>query len=457
MPLQSESPEEVPTKTPEEIAIQQLTKVLGDSGTRRYSGCYMEEYNTDWRDEQRCNLVEKMRRGDATIRAALRAIKAPMLATEWNVVTDGEDTKDEEIRAEVEKQLFGMKRTWKEFLREALAYLDFGHYCFELLWEKREGRVVLADLAPRIPRSIQRWKLDDGSFGIRQMLETNDVPFPIAEIPAWKLLILTNDKEGDDVTGQSILRSAYKHYVFMELLYKIQGISAERFGVGIPVVKMKEGTGDTDKNDASDMAANVRSNEKGFIVLPWQIESFEIKTPEGGAAQAAGISAAIEFHSKQALMSVLANFLSLGDGGVGSLALSEDKTSFFLQVLNDIASYLVEQMSKQVIKQMVDLNYGERENYPYLKYSTLGDIDFKDLAETLSKLTSAGLVKTDAKIMQWIRREFKMPELTDEEMEMMEEQDIEANLSALETPKMTGDMELPEEEEAVEPVPKTKE
>lgn len=450
-PSPNEPQDETTVPTAAEMVVNQLTKVFGDSGTRRYSGYFIEDYNPEWRDDERVTLVEEMRRGDATIRAALRAIKSPMLSTDWNIVCDEDDEKAEEIRLFVEQNLFNMRRPWKEFLREALAYLDFGHYCFELIWEKRDGKIALADLAPRIPRSIQKWQLTDGSFGIRQVLQTNAVPVTFAEIPASKLLILTNDKEGDDVTGQSVLRSAYKHYVFNEILYKIQGISAERFGVGIPVVKLKEGSGAQDKTDAADMAGNIRSNEMGYIVLPPQVDTFVIQTPEGGAVQSGAMSAAIDHHSKQILMSVLANFLALGDGGVGSLALSEDKSSFFLQVVNDMASYFCEQIGSQVIRRIVDLNFGEQKYYPYLKFSSLGDVDFVNLSNALSTLATSGLVKPDAKIMQWVRREFKMPELTDDQMEMMEEQEIEAALGALESADSGGDMALPVDNMPAEP------
>lgn len=100
--------------------------VMGNSGTKEYAGYFMEEYNTAWRDDQRITNVEEMRRGDGAVRAGLRAIKSPLLATKWTINTKDDTPRGEEIRAFVDKNLLlGMDRSWKKFLREALAYLDF--------------------------------------------------------------------------------------------------------------------------------------------------------------------------------------------------------------------------------------------------------------------------------------------------------------------------------------------
>lgn len=445
--------------TSQDLAKKQLETVFGDSGTKRFSGYFIEEYNPEWRDDKRVENVEKMRRGDATIQGAMRAIKSPILSAEWNVVSDEDDEKSEEIREFVEHALFNMEgRTWKEFLREALNYLAFGHYVFEKLWKIEKGEILLRDLAPRIPSSIIKWKMKDGvTPGITQRVLNNDEGSVngMAEIPMSKLLILTNEKEGDDLSGQSIFRSAYKHWIFLELLYKIQGISAERFGVGIPVVYPGEGSGDEEQGKAEDMASNIRSNEKGYIVMPGPKKeggwTLEILTPGAGASAAnSAMDGAIKHHSSMILMSVMATFLQLGTNATGSYALSEDQSSFFLKCEQDMASYLAEQINAQVIKEMVDLNFGPQKCYPYLKATSLGDIDFGEYATTLSSLVNAGLVKMNAKMIQFVHREFKLPEISEEDMEMMQEQEIADALTGLEGGQGDG-MDVPQDDPQEDP------
>lgn len=435
--------------------VDNLKVTLGDSGTKRTGGYFYEEYNSDWTNRKRVDSVEEMRRGDGTCKGTLRALKAPLLATGWTIKTNGTKPKDEEIRLMVEKSLFGMKRTWKEFLREALAFLDFGHYCFELIWEKKGKYIVIKDIAPRIPHSILKWQLTDGSRGIVQQITTDEFPKATVEIPEDKLLILTYDKEGDDVTGQSVLRAGWKHYQIKQMLYKIQGIAAERWGVGIPVVTLGDGASEQEKSEAEEWGGNVRSNQQGFVVLPNKDYKLEILTPNGNP-QTSAIESAIEHHSKQILMSILASFIGLGTDGTGSYALSKDQSSFFLKALEDVACYLKEQITNQVIKRMVDINFGEQEQYPYLEFAPIGDIDYQEFSGALSSLTSAGLVKINSRLIQYVHETFGLPPLTQKDIEMMDEKDIEGELAELESAGSLavdqGDgMNIPEDDSVEEP------
>lgn len=416
-----------------ELTGATLFERRGDSGTKRFGGRYDEEYSNDWKDEKRIQNVEQMRRGDGAVKAILRAIKAPLMGAEWSVTTQDGTPKGEEIREFVEKNLFGMRRTWKTFLREALGFLDFGFYAFELIWEKRDGKIVLADLEPRIPRSIFRWKLKDGTFGIVQLLLNDETASYEAEIPASKLLILTNDKEGDDVTGQSILRAAHKHWYYKTNLYAISSIAAERYGVGVPVFTLPESSGDEEKAKAEDMAENIHSNEKSYAVLPHGWE-FEIKTPAGNP-QGAAMDNQVNHHNAQITLSVLATFLALGTDGTGSLALSKEQSSFFLNVLRDMGAYLREEAGNQLIRRMVDLNYGPQEKYPELTHTPLGDIDTKIFSETLKTLVDADLVDVDPRLKQFVHGVFNLPKISKERMEEMEEQKVEAELTKLENPE----------------------
>lgn len=404
----------------QELTVDQMKKVFGDSGTQRYSGFFQEEPNTQWRDEQRIDNVEEMRRTDAPVKAVLSAMKAPVMAAEWFV--EGED---EEIEEFVKENLFGMERQWKDFLRESWAFLDFGHYVFEIIWKLEDG-VRLADLAPRIPRSIQDWQTQDKKRGITQRIRTDEHDESQVDIPIEKLLVLTNDKEGDDVTGISVLRSAYKHYKYKDILYRIQGIAAERYGVGVPIAYMPENFGTAEKDKMEEALKNLRSNEKNYLLIPWPKESGEVEilTPNGNP-QGSQINDAIQHHNKMILMSVLATFLGLGTDSTGSFALSKDQSSFFLKHVEDKANYFAEQITEQVIKRLVHINFGEKAEVPKLKFTALGDIDFKEMSEVLKTISEAGLIHVDGKMKQFAHKTFKLPELSDEDAAKAEEEEKE--------------------------------
>lgn len=426
-----------------------IGKVLGDSGTQRFSGYFAEEYSQEWLDARRCTNVETMRRSDGTVKQLLLALKTPLLAVTPTVEVDSDDPIDLKARDLCEKSIFGMARTWKEFFREALTSLDFGFSVFELIYVKRDDGIYLSDLAARIQKSILNWQLDDGRRGIVQLIFTDEVGLKQLkfEIPMNKLLVFTNEKEGDDLTGQSVLRPAWKHFYIKDNLYKISAISCERYGVGVPVITTPESGGGGEKDMAEEIGRNLRANEKSFITLPSPGWKVEILTPSGNPQQGQ-IEQLIQHHDRQILAAGLAAFLNLGAGSTGSFALSQDQSSFFLTHIEDKARYYEEQITKQVFERLTQINFGKRDKYPYLKFPKLGDVDLSAYSTTIKTLNDAGLLKTSPKFTQFIHTTFKLPEITDEELEDMEIEEINSKMDALEAedqePEGEDDMPIDE-------------
>lgn len=394
---------------PPNLTLQQLESVWGDSGTQRWSGFFYEEPNAQMRDWDRIENIEEMRRTDGAVKAALTAVKAPILATDWRVEGD-----DQKVVDFVNDNIFKMRRPFKDFVRESHNYLDFGFSIFEKIWEKRGEYICLADLEPRIQHSIFRFRMSSGAPGITQVVKTDEFPRAYAEIPSEKIIILTNEKEGDDITGQSILRAAWKHYKMKDLLYRIQGISAERNGVGTPWVELPDGFADEEKQAVEEMLSNYRSNEKSYIATPPGYK-LSILTP-GRSNSGTDIIAGIQHHNSMIFQTVLATFMNLGTDGTGSLALSKDQSSFFLKVVEDKCGYFTAQFNKQVIEPLVRLNFGPDVDVPELKFSPLGDINFLEMAQTITALAGANAIEVDGTFKQFIAKMFKLPELSDDDV-----------------------------------------
>ncbi len=428
------------------VPEQLLPIVIGDSGTMRYGGFFHEDYEDKWADNfERVEIVEQMRRGDATVAQLLKACKAPILAAEWDIKIESDDPRQQEINDFVKENIFGMKRTWKNFLRQALTYLDFGFSVFEIIWEQKDGKFWIKDLAPRIQHSILRWKLSDGSRGVVQILRTDEALNYYAEIPINKCVVFTNDMEGDDITGIPLLRYAFKHWFLKNNLYQIAAISAERFGIGIPVFKMPVGAGPQDQKAAESLAANIRASEISNIVIPntWDIQ---ILVPAGRSTAGEDIKDQIEHHDRMILNAGLAGFLGLGTTDTGSFALEKGHEGFFLTHVEDRVSYLAEEYTNQVIKRLVDLNFGEQEIYPKLCYTHVGKEDKTAMATWIKALVDSGMLKPDPDTMEWVRDNFKIVPFSEEQKAMMEADEIDAQIAALQPPAPEPEEGSPEEE-----------
>ena len=437
------------------VPAPMLPIIIGDTGTMRYGGFFYEDYDAEWADVQRrVAIVEQMRRGDAQVAMLLKACKAPILAAEWDVKVDSEDPKHKEQEEFIRKNIFGMKRPWKNFLRQALTSIDFGFSVFEICLEMKQGRFWLKDLAPRIQHSIYRWKLSDGTHGITQLLRTDEAQNTYVEIPINKLCIFTHDQEGDDITGIPVLRYAFKHWFLKNNLYQISAISAERFGVGIPYFKMPPGAGPQDRDAAESIAANLRSSEVSNIILPngWDVQ---ILTPQGSSGGSQDIKSQIDEHNRMILNAGLAGFLGLGTSDTGSFALEKGHEGFFLTEIENKVSSLAEEFTNQVIRRLIDLNFGEQKIYPKLHYTHVGKENKTEMATWINTLVTAGLLKPDVQLMEWARDNFKIVPFTEEQKEMLELQEVESDITSMAPPPVNNDpIDIPEpEEEPVEEEP----
>lgn len=406
--------------TPKKKTSKKLGIEVGDSGTEILNGLVSEEYNTKLRDTLGIKIYDEMRKSDGTVSAAVSALSLPIRRAKWFVEASTNEPEDEKIREFVDKALFDfMTITWNDLLRQALLSLPFGVMPFEKVFEIRnwDGRdyVTWRKLAPRLPKSIESWQLDDGSAGIRQRKQDGT----LAQIPLDKLVIFINDKEGDNWWGTSVLRPAYKHWFIKNTFYRIDAIAFERQGLGVPYVKLPENATEADRSKAKEILQNLRANHQAFIIEP---QDYEIGFKDMMAKTLRDPKESIGHHNREITKSVLAQFLELGSGDTGSRALSTDQTDLFLLALNAVAGNIADVFNKYAIKELVDLNFDGVEEYPELKYTGIDRTDAEKLANAYSTLVTSGGIKADLVTdEQYLRELLGLPERDQSEDEEMPE------------------------------------
>lgn len=116
-------------------------------------------------------------------------------------------------------------------------------------------------------------------------------------------------------------------------------------------------------------------------------------------------------------MTVLADFILLGHEGVGSYALSSDKTNLFSVALGTFLDLIAEVFNRFAIPRLLKINGINSENPPLLKHGDIENPDLGVISTFMGALTSAGMpLFPDPKMQQWARQIAGMPEQTDEEM-----------------------------------------
>ncbi len=104
--LEPDQVENVPTQATQ-VKKKEVTEELGGSGTAIISGYLTnQDYNPDFTGTRRISLFDEMRLSDATVRAAMLAVKLPLLSADWYIKEpSGDDTLGEPADF-INRQLF---------------------------------------------------------------------------------------------------------------------------------------------------------------------------------------------------------------------------------------------------------------------------------------------------------------------------------------------------------------
>lgn len=363
---------------PSKIENRPGTSVVGAPGTPIFYGFVRDlgEYNAKLEGRDAFRIYEQMRRSDADVAAALAACKLPIRAADWQLVP-GVNSNDPgyaravEVADFVRENLFGglesptlsghwVTQTFESVIENSLLALDFGCAAHEDLWHVDGGAVRLRRLAARLPLTFYRFHVEpDGEtlIALEQWGYRGD-DFVNVRVPAEKLALFIVNREGANFYGRSLLRAAYQHWYIKSQLYRMDAISCERNGMGIPWIEQGPNASPADVKSARDWATKLAIHENLGLALPpgWQLHL------EGVRGAVRDPAASIRHHSEMIARSVLAMFMSLGTSESGSRALGNVMTDFFYLSLEATARMVAETIAQTSVRRLVDFNFGREES-----------------------------------------------------------------------------------------------
>lgn len=370
-------------------------------------------------------IYDRMRREDGQVGSILRAITQPILGTKWTLV--GDDV-DPAVLAFVESELGLGERTdgkrrrrregivWHEHLRNVLLMLPFGFMPFEQVYtvgpaapgqDAEPGRLYahLRKLAPRMPRTLSAIKVarDGGLEGIVQLPAFNATSglanFNGVTIPADRLVMYVNDREGADWSGTSVLRTAYKHWLLKDALIRLGAQIVERNGMGVPVV---EHSGDVTTEQAMKVARGFRAGAEAGATFEKGKMSVTLLGVTGSTVDPLPW---VNYHDQGMSRSLLAMFLDLGHDN-GARALGDTFVGIFLDSLAAVIDNVAETTTEYVIRDLVELNFGPDVAYPAL----VGEHPTPEAtADAVAALTTAGVITPDAELEGAFRTRYGLP------------------------------------------------
>jgi hypothetical protein len=388
-------------------------KELGQSGTLIYGGTITgEDYNLKLTGRRGIGIWEEMRRSDSDVQELLKACKLPIRSVTWSIQAAGDSDKQKYEADFIENELFNRNIKFPILLGDILTMYDMGFSLFEKVMELTEfqgkTRVGLKKLASRKQYSVLYWQTQDGKPGITQQVAGDTI-----SIPDEKLLVFTNDKEGDNYEGIPLLRYVYRDWFAKKSLLNMHLVALERLGSGIPVLLPPPQPDPADVNKARRALRKMHANQEAYIELPagWSVEMMDMKQ-----ATTKDILPTLQYLGANIKKSGLAGFLELGQhGNGGAKALSADHSQLFEKSLEATANVIASVINENLIQQLCDFNFSDMsEGYPKLTFSNIGDEDLSSIGEYLKNLASVDLITPDAELEDHLRQIARLPNLPEE-------------------------------------------
>ena len=374
---------------------------------------------------------------DASVDVSVRAWKTPVLGAEFFVDPYSDDPVDIEVAEFIWSNLAGgMDLPLLGAIQDILHMCEDGYAVLEKVYENREWTppimqntngqpkqpsgssfrntkqfTMLKSLGYRPITTLSEINYDNNGnlVDITQNAVQADKSVKEVDIKADKLIVFTLNRKGGDITGKSILRTAYPHWYYKTHMYKVDAIQKERHGIGVPKGKLLPGYTNADKVALRQALRNLRTNEESFILETPNVEI----TFENVPGHLVNVVESAEHHNGMILLNVMAAFLSLGTnvsgGSGGSRAVGSTQSDMFMKSLKFIAEYVCQIINMEIVPELVVYNY-KTTNFPQLKVRNIGETrDLQMMGAALANLIAQEGITMDLPTEQWIRRTFDMP------------------------------------------------
>lgn len=427
-----------------DIRSTDLTREIGVTGLRHRFGRIQEEFLDQLKGRDRAEIIEQMLWNDPVIGGIDKAIRNLLKQPDWRVVPATEDDRREEEKADfIASTMEDMSHSWATTLEEILSFLPFGWHWSEIVLKRRngfnrrpglssrftDGRLGIRKLATRAQDTLDRWEFDSEG-GVQAMVQRDPNSFNTFRIPIQKSLLFRTRVHRGDPEGLPMLRSAFRGWSIKKELEEIEAIGVERDIVGIPMFKAPMEWFDTDERSSAqanalevleDAAKNMRVDEQAALGIPsvpdeqgGSLIDFELLRTPG--QKMFDTSKIITRWDIRIALSMLADFVLLGQTGIGSFALAQSKSHLFKMALESHLDTVAEVLNRHLVPRLLRINGFDTSELPRLEHDPVEVADLAELGLFLQRIGQTGALDVDDPLMRRLRELADLP-VPDDEME----------------------------------------
>jgi hypothetical protein len=395
---------------------------MGRTGLTRFGGYISEEWLPELQGRRGAEIYKRMADSDAIIGGYLFAIKEIAKSVPWFAVPASSSQEAQQDARFLESCIYDMSTPWPSTLDEILSELIFGWSYFEKVFKIRrgprqkdprfhsqysDGRIGWAKWAPRAQESLNEWIYDEDTDTLKGMSQIPAPDYQERRIPLDKALHFVTTSSKGNPEGRSPLRNARRSCYMKTNIEDLEGIGIDRDLAGYPTlyIPLEVFKRETDKaseayDDFMNLISNIRRDEAEGILLPAVFDGngnrlYEFKLLASSGTRQFDTSRVINRYDTRIALTVMADFLLLGQQKQGSYALSDTKSKMFYQSLMSLLDNIAETINTQAVPELFELNGWERDELPYLNHGKAEPVNLEALGNFLGRLTDMGMVLDD--------------------------------------------------------------
>lgn len=418
----------------------------GIQGFTRFGGFVYDDFIKDLQGRKGAAVYREMKDNDPVIGAVLQSIESLIRSIEWHIEAQGNKEEDKVCAEFVNSCFSDMSTTWNNTMSDILTFIPYGYSCLEINYKIRrgdnknprfnskycDGLIGWKDWSIRAQETIWSWNFDrqNNVLGFTQLAAPD---FTHRYIPMEKVIHFKASNNRGNPEGRSMLRNAYRPWYFKKNIEEIEAIGIEKDLNGIPIFRLPpeilQAAQDEDENSEARIAYNnwiniakgVKRNSQSAVILPSVFDEnnnrlYDIDVIKTGATRKQFDSTEIiQRYAKEIAMSLMADFILLGNNSQGSFALSDSKVSMFRQSLNFLLKVIAETINEQAIVKLVKLNkFKGITDYPKIVHSNIDEKSLQETANFIQQLVNSNVlhVENDKNLENAMREKAELPPKT---------------------------------------------
>lgn len=365
-------------------------------------------------------IYREMPRKDPHVSSCIYLPVMARLSSGWDFVPASDAPEDARVAAYVR---FALDKLVSRLLTDAMEALWMGFCCIEKIWGAPQATGEWAGFQGYrafrpLPQETVTYKRDehgdlepDGVWQARSdhpgsMVTPGLDPANFTRHDASRFVKWYWRTEYGNPLGLSILRPAYAPYFFKQFTLKQWARYMAKYGM--PGIRIKVPK-DAKKEQMDDAVEYARRYQTDLAMAYREGTEITIEAPNTTATM--NFEAAKTDANKEIAHACLQPATLLDVTDQGSYALAKEQSGTFTWFLDNVGNLLAEEvMDQQVIRPMVDTNFGRQYECPWFTFRDFSQPDRESVARMVDLLVKAGMDVPKS----WIRETLGVPEVSDE-------------------------------------------